>query len=221
MRSRRRSPRPVEALSAFGGGHKDYKITTGRYPTTPLANRREILGPRLMRFAALNGSSPALARRDRSVIRAAALRPRAAALRPRSRLVMSASFDFARARASQHQHPFTHHRHLMWPRDLSRAPDRHSQVGGLEFHAVRQGRRGVAPCCDFWILATPAERGGLQRTTRGLYQLRPWRCWCRNVGSPRSRARSQEREACCSEPYDCLVTEASSLGSRLLMCLAA
>jgi hypothetical protein len=29
------TPRPLEALSAFGGGREDHKITTGRYPTTP------------------------------------------------------------------------------------------------------------------------------------------------------------------------------------------
>jgi hypothetical protein len=32
------------------------------------------------------------------------------------------------------------------------------QVGGLEFHVNRRGCGGVAPCCDFVILATPAER---------------------------------------------------------------
>jgi hypothetical protein len=42
---------PLEGLSAFGGGRKDCKIRTGRYPTTPLANRREILGPRLRRLS--------------------------------------------------------------------------------------------------------------------------------------------------------------------------
>jgi hypothetical protein len=47
---------------------------------------------------------------------------------------------------------------------------------------------GVAACCDFGILATPDERGdGFQRTRRGLYQLRLWHCWCRNVESPRAR----------------------------------
>ena len=42
-----KTPRPLEALSAFGGGREDRKITTGRYPSRTLADRREILGPRL------------------------------------------------------------------------------------------------------------------------------------------------------------------------------
>jgi Tripartite tricarboxylate transporter family receptor len=37
-------------LSAFGGGRKDPEITRGCYPTTPLANRGEILSPRLTRL---------------------------------------------------------------------------------------------------------------------------------------------------------------------------
>jgi hypothetical protein len=40
----------VKGLSAFGGGSQHCKIKQGRYPTTPLANRREILGPRLARL---------------------------------------------------------------------------------------------------------------------------------------------------------------------------
>jgi hypothetical protein len=41
---------PLEGLSAFGGGRKDYKIATGRYPTTRRSGRHEILGPRLTRL---------------------------------------------------------------------------------------------------------------------------------------------------------------------------
>ena len=37
---------PLEGLSAFGGGRKDCKIATGRYPTTRRSGRHEILGPR-------------------------------------------------------------------------------------------------------------------------------------------------------------------------------
>jgi hypothetical protein len=60
--------------------------------------------------------------------------------------------------------------------------------GAQNFTPIGQGAGGVAPCCDFWILATPAEREeGFQRTRRGLYQLRLWHCWCRNVESPRAR----------------------------------
>jgi hypothetical protein len=40
----------LEGLSAFGGGPQDCKIKQRRYPTTPLANRCEILGPRLTRL---------------------------------------------------------------------------------------------------------------------------------------------------------------------------
>ena len=40
-------PCPLEGLSAFGGGPQDCKIKQGRYPTTPLANRCEILAPDL------------------------------------------------------------------------------------------------------------------------------------------------------------------------------
>jgi tripartite-type tricarboxylate transporter receptor subunit TctC len=36
------TPCPLEGLSAFVGGRKDSKITTGRYPTCTSANRREI-----------------------------------------------------------------------------------------------------------------------------------------------------------------------------------
>ena len=43
-------PCPLEGLSAFGGGPQDCKIKQGRYPTTPLANRCEILSPRLTRL---------------------------------------------------------------------------------------------------------------------------------------------------------------------------
>jgi hypothetical protein len=45
-----RAPCHVKGLSAFGGGSQHCKIKQGRYPTTPLANRREILGPRLARL---------------------------------------------------------------------------------------------------------------------------------------------------------------------------
>jgi hypothetical protein len=41
---------PVKGLSAFGGGRKDCKIATGRYPTTRRSGRHEILGPRPARL---------------------------------------------------------------------------------------------------------------------------------------------------------------------------
>jgi hypothetical protein len=60
--------------------------------------------------------------------------------------------------------------------------------GAWNFTSIGQRCGGVAACCDFAILATPAERAeGFQRTRRVLYQLRLWHCWCRNVESPRAR----------------------------------
>ena len=50
--------------SAFGGGPENYKITAGRYPITPLANRREILSPRLTRLGAEQSESFSCARTD-------------------------------------------------------------------------------------------------------------------------------------------------------------
>jgi hypothetical protein len=41
---------PLEGLSAFGGGRKDCKIATDRYPTTRRSGRRENTGPRLTRL---------------------------------------------------------------------------------------------------------------------------------------------------------------------------
>jgi hypothetical protein len=35
--------------------------------------------------------------------------------------------------------------------------------GAWNFTPIGQGAGGVAPCCDFWILATPAERGEASR----------------------------------------------------------
>jgi hypothetical protein len=54
----------LKALSAFGGGPENYKITAGRYPITPLANRREILSPRLTRLGAEQSESFSCARTD-------------------------------------------------------------------------------------------------------------------------------------------------------------
>jgi uncharacterized protein YndB with AHSA1/START domain/ketosteroid isomerase-like protein len=52
----------MRALSAFGGGRKDRKITTGRYHT--LADRREILGPRLVGLGSGAGEARRLRRAD-------------------------------------------------------------------------------------------------------------------------------------------------------------
>src|ERR1700730_12342624 len=51
-----RVPCPLEGLSAFGGGTQDCKIKQGRYPTTPLANRCEILSPRPTRLGSVHAN---------------------------------------------------------------------------------------------------------------------------------------------------------------------